>query len=118
MRKFESGATRNDLTEDKIAYNKLFNPAVVWVYGQYMKKHSMQEDGNRRSYDNWQKGIPVTVYLESLSRHAEDVQLHGEGNGDLATEAYSDALCGVLFNTIGLLFEHLISEEYIDRPSA
>lgn len=104
MRKFHSGATR-DTDEGKLAYKGFLSPRVLKRFAEYMHKHRIQADGNLRAADNWQKGMPVDVYVDSLIRHVFDVWLHAEGEGELAREGMEDALCAVIFNAQGILFE-------------
>lgn len=102
MREFESGATRDD-DATKADYEGFLSPAVLERYGQYMLKHQKQADGQRRDSDNWQKGIPPNVYMKSLLRHVFDVWLYFRGRPvDL-----EEALCAVMFNAMGILFETL-----------
>jgi hypothetical protein len=105
-RLFESGATR-DVSTNKPEYVGYLSPAVLVRFGQYMMKHQTMPDGSKRDCNNWQKGIPVPAYMDSLLRHIIDVWLHYEGRGDLSREEYQEALCACLFNVQGLLFEDL-----------
>ncbi len=106
IRQFATGATR-DTTSDKLEYAGFLHPIVLHRFAQYMHQHRIQSDGSLRASDNWQKGIPIDVYEQSLMRHFIDVWLHLRGYGKLATSGYEDALCGLFFNTQGLLFEEL-----------
>ena len=83
------------------------SPLTVRRFGEYMRKHQVQEDGKVRESDNWQKGIPLKSYMDSLVRHLIDVWgIHrgawseSDDGGDL-----EDVLCGVKFNVDGLLHE-------------
>lgn len=104
MREFETGATRND-EEGKLDYEGFESPVVEKLFAQYMHSHRMQADGTLRDSDNWQRGMPVNVYLKSLVRHVMDVRLHMRGRGDEATEPLMNALCAARFNINGLLYE-------------
>lgn len=105
MRKFDTGATR-DSDDTKPDLEGFVSPLVTKRYGQYMHKHRRQADGQLRASDNWQKGIPIDAYMKSLVRHVEDVRLHHDGYSDEAVEKdLENALCAVLFNTSGYLFE-------------
>ena len=106
MRKFKSGATRSELA-DKPQPEGYNSPLVEWRFGQFMLKHQLQEDGTRRPADNWQKGIDLDVYIDSMHRHYHDVWLHHRGYSDLATEPLEEALCALRFNVNGYLFETL-----------
>jgi len=107
MRTFTSGATRH-IDTDKLDYEGFLSPLAVERYAQYLHKHRFQADGNVRDSDNWQKGIPLTVYMKSLWRHFMDVwKLHRtlapltpQGEDDL-----EEALCAVMFNSQGYLHE-------------
>ena len=106
MREFETGATR-DTDNDKLDYDGFLSPLVLKRYAQYLDKHRIQADGNLRESDNWQKGIPFTVYMKSGWRHFMDWwSLHRE-NVPVDSEKLEDALCAVLFNAMGYLHEYL-----------
>ena len=100
-------ATR-DTSEGKPDYGCFLSPLVLKRFGEYMHEHRVQSDGTLRAADNWQKGIPVDAYVESLLRHIMDIWLHDRGHGDEARESYEDALCAALFNIQGLLLEELV----------
>lgn len=107
IRKFDTGATR-DTDQGKLDFEGFDSPLVNKRYAQYMHAHRLQADGSLRSADNWQKGIPKEAYVKSLIRHVEDVKLHWDGYGDEATDPeLESALCAVMFNIKGLLFEIL-----------
>lgn len=104
MRQFTTGATR-DTDKDKLDFEGFLSPAVLQRYAEFMHKNRVQADGNLRGSDNWQKGIPKDAYMKSLTRHFMDVWLSHrgeEGRDDIET-----ALCAVMFNSMGLLFELL-----------
>ena len=103
VRTFDSGATR-DTDEGKPDYEGYLSPRVIERFGEYMLSHSEQSDGTRRPSDNWQKGIPLDAYMKSAWRHFHEWwTLHREGYPLLADEA----LCALLFNVQGYLFEVL-----------
>ena len=110
MRKFESGATRDD-NEDKLNYIKALCPLVLKRYTEYIGKHRTQADGKLRDWDNWKSGIPIDVYMESKGRHFWTTWAltfmaaweFGE------KEALIESLCAELFNTMGYLHELLRS---------
>lgn len=111
MRKFETGATRNN-DDTKLDYEGFISPAVLRRFAEYMHIHRKQSDGNIRDSDNWQKGIPKDVYVKSLTRHFMDFWRLNRGekvvnpdNGELSTK--EELLCAILFNVQGLLFEEL-----------
>jgi len=102
MRKFKSGATRDD-DDSKIDYEGFLSPLVIKAYGEYMTKHRLQPDGKLRDSDNWQKGIPKEVYVKSLFRHFVDLWMFNRGYK--GRETLEDALCGILFNVMGYMHE-------------
>jgi len=104
MRKFKTGATRNtDI--DKYDYEGFLSPIVLERFAAYMHKHRKQSDGGLRPSDNWQKGIPLDEYMKSGLRHVMDWWL--EHRGFKSREGLEDALCGVIFNGLGYLYEIL-----------
>jgi hypothetical protein len=110
IRTFESGATR-DLDANKLDYDGFLSPLVLERYARYMHKHRIQPDGNLRAADNWQKGIPREAYAKSLWRHFMDVWFHHRGLPHLAGAALEEALCAVIFNSMGLLHEVLLGRD-------
>ena len=113
MRTFDSGATRDDDT-DKYDYEGFLSPVVLERYAAYMHENRVQADGEIRASDNWQKGIAKRVYMKSLLRHMMDLWAHHRfpyEDSPSTRKAVEDCLCGVLFNTMGYLFERLIREE-------
>lgn len=119
VRTFVTGATR-DSGEGKLPYG-FESPLVDRRYAEYMNTHRVQSDGGLRDPDNWQNGMSREVYMDSLHRHYQDLRLlwaiqrHKNGVDIEAHEAQlsgSDvdietALCAILFNVKGLLFEVL-----------
>lgn len=112
IRKFETGATR-DTNVGKLNYVKALSPIVLEKYVEYLGKHRTQSDGTQRDWDNWKSGIPKETYLEGEDRHHRAVWklLQGypafDNYGPVTLE---DSLCGVIFNSMGLLHE-LIKEK-------
>jgi len=111
IRTFETGATR-DTAEGKLDYEGFLSPEVLCRYAQYLDKHRIQSDGTLRESDNWQKGIARSVYLKSLLRHLMDVWLLHRGCSAFAER--EDAVCAVIFNAMGYLFE-LLKERPNDK---
>lgn len=110
MRTFETGANR-DTNTNKVDYMGHISPLVTHRYGQYMNECRNLPDGTRRAADNWKAGMPVPVWLESLVRHMEDVKLIADGYSDVATTPDMEkALCAVLFNAQGLLYQILVEK--------
>jgi hypothetical protein len=110
MRTFESGATR-DNTEHKNDYEGFLSPLVIRAYGDYMQKHRVQADGSIRDSDNWQRGMGLHVMIKSLWRHFMDLWAIHRGYKTLDFDGkeviIEDALCGILFNTMGYFHELL-----------
>ena len=110
VRQFKTGATR-DTEEGKLDYEGFLNPAVLKAYAEYMNKCRIQSDGKLRESDNWQKGIPKSCYIKSLFRHFVDLWL--EHRGYKSRAGIKDALFGIMFNSMGYLFE-LLKEEVVE----
>jgi hypothetical protein len=106
VRRFETGATRDDDT-CKLDLEGFESPLVRLRYARYMHGKRLLADGTVRAADDWQRGIPPEQYVKSLSRHALDLALHHDGFGDEAVEDFEDTLCALIFNASGLLFEAL-----------
>lgn len=104
VRQFDSGATRN-LDDGKFDYEGFLSPLVLERYAQYMHKHRHQADGTLRDSDNWQKGIPLPVYMKSGYRHFFD---WWKEHRDIPTaDGLEDAICALIFNATGYLHERL-----------
>lgn len=104
LRKFETGATR-DLDNGKLDFEAFLSPVVLEEFARYMHKHRKQSDGAMRDGDNWQKGIPMDVYMKSAWRHFfEWWREHRSGTGDAEMV---EACCALMFNCMGYLHEHL-----------
>jgi len=112
MRKFETGATRDE-DHDKFDYEAFLSPLVLERYAQYMHGHRLQNDGSLRAGDNWQKGMPLDSFIKSMWRHLMAVW---KAHRNIAvTVAIEDSLCGVMFNAMGYLHE-LIKARQSDLP--
>lgn len=110
MRQFETGATR-DSDETKPDYEGFLSPLVIEAFGAYMTKHRVQADGGLRDSDNWQKGMPLPVYMKSLWRHFFAVwKGHRQGAASV------DDLMGMLFNLQGYTHELLSSDTSSQQP--
>jgi hypothetical protein len=112
IRKFDTGATRN-ADAGKLDYEGFLSPLVLKRYGEYMNSHRKQADGTMRDSDNWQKGIPLTVYIKSAWRHFIDVWAGHRGHAtpdDIETN-----LCALIFNASGYLHERLKSKAALDE---
>jgi hypothetical protein len=106
IRQFESGATRSPLG-NKPQYEGYLNPLVIKRFGEYMLKHQTDSAGNRREADNWQAGLGRESLIDSKHRHDMDLWLHHRGYGYAAEEPLEDALCAIMFNTMGYLLDVL-----------
>lgn len=102
MRKFETGATRND-SDGKPDFEGFLSPLVIDRFGEYMGKHRRQADGSLRDSDNWQRGIPLASYMKSGWRHF--LAWWRSHRGYSANEDIEDALCALIFNAQGYLHE-------------
>ena len=111
VRTFETGANR-DVDDDKLDYEGFLSPAVLHRYAQYMHANRKLNDGSLRDSDNWQKGIPLDVYMKSLMRHVMEVWTwHREDpDQDMDPRVMQEALCAVIFNAMGYLYELLKDE--------
>lgn len=108
IRQFETGATR-DVDEGKFDYEGFYHPRVMARFAQYMHENRTQKDGNVRASDNWQRGIPRDAYVKSGFRHFHEWwSMHRELPPDAETVALENALCALLFNTQGYLYEVLV----------
>ena len=115
MRHFETGATRDD-EDGKLDYEGFISPLVMKRYATYMHRHRVQADGKLRSSSNWQKGIEKDAYIKSATRHFMDWRLHHDGFPREANEELEDALCALMFNVMGYLFETLVPQTVKVEP--
>jgi hypothetical protein len=114
MRTFDTGATRSS-DAGKLDYEGFLSPLVLERFARYMHLHRTQADGTLRGSDNWQHGIPQDQYMKSLMRHWMDAWQFHRGYDVMPPEDWrfdkdydlEDALCGVLFNAMGYLFEEI-----------
>jgi hypothetical protein len=111
VRHFDTGATR-DTDAGKYAYEGFICPFVLTRFAEYMNKHRVQSDGSLRAADNWQKGIPVEAYKDSLVRHVIDAWRVFRGETpkprkELDPQDLEELLCAIMFNSMGLLHEIL-----------
>ena len=104
IRKFVSGATRNS-EEGKLDFEGFLSPLVIRRYAEYLHSHRKLEDGSMRDSDNWQNGMPLSVYMKSGFRHFMD--WWGYHRRWLHGNTLEDVLCGVIFNASGYLHEYL-----------
>jgi hypothetical protein len=108
-RVFDTGASR-DTDTDKLDFEGFIDPIVLKRYAEYMHENRFMRDGTIRDSDNWQRGISYESYMKSGLRHTMDWwQIH---RGHEAREDIEEALCGVIFNAMGYLHEHLKQKEH------
>jgi len=106
IRAFESGATR-DTDEGKLDFEAFYSPAVLNAYAEYMHENREQSDGSLRDGDNWQKGMPLPVYMKSGWRHFfEWWWLHRKKE---SKKKLVKACCALMFNVMGYI--HVLLEE-------
>ena len=120
MKTFASGATRH-VDDRKVDYEGHLSPWALRRYGEYMNSHRVDADGNQRDSDNWQKGIPLDAYMKSLLRHTFDAWWIRRGLPVFDTKDdhqvdIEEALCGIIFNAMGYLHEHL-RKNALGKPS-
>ena len=116
MRSFDTGATR-DTNDNKLDFEGFLSPEVLFQFARFMNMNRLQSDGQLRASDNWQKGIPMDVYMKSGERHFMEwwrmsrLQLQldkRDCNMSRSTQIeYVGAICGLMFNTMGYLLEWL-----------
>lgn len=109
VRKFDTGATRSS---DAGRYDPegFLSPLAIERFCEYMNKHRLQPDGTIRASDNWQKGIPLDVYLKGGLRHFLHLWLRHRGHpvvDDKAAASIEEDLCALWFNVQGMLHEVL-----------
>jgi hypothetical protein len=122
IRTFDTGATR-DTDAGKPDYEGFLSPLVIERYGAYMHGHRVQADGSLRASDNWQLGIPRDTYMKSLWRHFFDLwKIHRGGiaydRKDGHRVTLQEALCAVLFNSMGYLHEQINAEDELAAAQA
>lgn len=109
VRTFPTGATR-DTDANKLDFEGFFSPLALQEFAKYMHENRVQSDGTLRASDNWQKGIPVEVYMKSMWRHFFAVwSVYREDRaGSLRVGAGDEEirnLCALMFNVQGMLHE-------------
>jgi hypothetical protein len=73
-----------------------------------MNMNRVQSDGKVRDSDNWQKGMPMDVYMKSGYRHFMEWWIeHRKGDDMSNPNAMVAGLCGLMFNVMGYLHEWL-----------
>jgi hypothetical protein len=112
-RAFATGATR-DLDDNKLDFEGFLSPLVIERYAEHMHVARKMPDGTMRSSDNWQLGIPITVYMKSMWRHFFAVWKLHRGlkvtevvRGETIVKDIETELCALRFNVDGMLHEIL-----------
>jgi hypothetical protein len=103
-RVFETGASRN-IDTGKLDYEGFLSPEVLRAFAVYMDFNRRMADGSTRASDNWQKGIPLDVYMKSGSRHFVDWWLAHRDHQTSEGRIWS--LLGLMFNVQGYLHEFM-----------
>lgn len=117
VRTFESGANR-DLDTNKLDFEGFLSPLVIRAFATFMHFNRSLADGSTRDSDNWQKGIPLDVYVKSAWRHFFAFWSIHRGWGSYR-ETIVWAILGVIFNLQGYLHELLKKDpELLDRALA
>ena len=108
-RVFDTGATR-DTESGKLDFEGFLSPLVLKRYAKYLNGHRTMSDGSTRDSDDWQKGIPLDVYMKSAWRHFMDMwSYHRLWLPDIGN-FMEDAMCAILFNVMGYLHERLAKQ--------
>jgi hypothetical protein len=112
-RVFDTGATR-DTDEGKLDFEGFLSPLVIERYAEHMHVARKMPDGTMRDSDNWQRGIPLTVYMKSMWRHFFAVWKLHRGlkvtevvRGETIVKDIETELCALRFNVDGMLHEIL-----------
>jgi hypothetical protein len=117
VRQFSTGANR-DSDLGKLDYEAFLSPLVLRAYATFMDFNRSLADGSVRAGDNWQKGMPLDVYVKSAWRHFFAFWSIHRGWGAV-NETIVWAICGVIFNLSGYLHELLKDDpELIDYALA
>jgi hypothetical protein len=104
IREFATGAKR-DTETNKLDYEGFISPEVLRAFAIYMDFNRHMPDGSRRDSDDWQKGVPLDVYMKSGTRHFVDWWLAHRDYP--VSEGRVWALLGLMFNVMGYLHEHM-----------
>ena len=97
MRKFETGAVRDDL-EGKEDYVE----TIAW---RSLKRFAQYMTGKKSKYGqgNFKKGIPIESYEGSLARHLQKYMENKYEDGQV--EVNEDHLSAMIFNIFGIMYE-------------
>ena len=108
IRTFGTGANRGS-EEGKLDFEGFLSPLVLERYAEYLHGHRELPDGSVRASDNWQRGMPLGVYMKSAWRHLHAwwTTHRGWRPGTTRDKRLEDAVCAVIFNASGYLHEVL-----------
>jgi hypothetical protein len=116
-RTFGTGAFR-DTDENKLDFEGFLSPLVLKAFAEYMHAKRKMPDGALRESDNWQKGVPLDVYMKSMWRHFFDAWATHRGrsggyikDGEIAQVDIETELLALLFNVQGYLHEILKAKQ-------
>jgi hypothetical protein len=114
MQYLETGATRSEdgVRDDPDGY---LSPIFLERYFQYMTKNRVQADGEPRTSDNWQKGIPLHRYMKGLWRHFFHMWQRHRGwkvSDPLAADDIEEDMMAMMFNLQGYAHEYLKEKNY------
>lgn len=110
-RTFETGAYR-DTEEGKNDYAGFLSPLVIRAFGDYMRKHQLQSNGEMRRSDNWKSMFGEhhnNVCLSSAWRHFLDLWMENEGFR--SRDGLDEAIGGLLFNVMSYWYKILVERE-------
>jgi hypothetical protein len=106
VRTFNTGANR-DIDNGKLDYEGFLSPTVLRRFAEYMHKNRFLKDGSMRDSDNWQRGMPLSVYMKSMMRHFMACWLDHRLGG----YANEEELVALMFNVMGYLHQRLKGAE-------
>lgn len=107
MRKFKTGAVRDDIA-DKEDYVETIAWASLKRFAQYMTAKKKKYGAG-----NFKKGIPISSYEESLTRH---IQKYFENKYEGGTaEPTEDHLSAIVFNVFGIMYEERLGNATMDN---
>lgn len=109
VRAFDGGATRSPDT-GRYDPEGFLSPIVIERFCEHMQANRIQTDGVLRDSDNWQRGLPLSVYMKGMWRHFLHLWTRHRGYKVMDPAAGKDIeedLCALIFNAHGMLFEIL-----------
>lgn len=121
-RVFDTGATR-DTDAGKLDFEGFISPKVWVEFAKYMhdcRLKNVPPGQTIRGSDNWQKGIPKSVYMKSMFRHFMDVWTYHRNESPLTPfgrQMLIRSLCALLFNVQGMMHELLKEEEEWEKKA-